>query len=245
MRYKNQSKILMVFSAFLVITLTSCAMMLSAKNKVPDKVENKSPSEPPNLTVTVTTNGQNIYNEMGKREWNGAKFKRMNPFEYMAKNQKLKDLPYVPFNSFIELLFDGIKPDNITISDMIIDEDGKGKYSEKEIVDIPFDIKNDKGFTLSGHMASILSSNSEDYKPGAVIRGFLIVCSFGENKCDYAFALRTDAGVTTSQITENLSDDEISKKIDAKYAPREDRADPYFWLFKWKWTDESTPQYFI
>ena len=48
-------------------------------------------------------------------------------------------------------------------------------------------------FKLERHWAALLSSSSEDYKNGNTLRGFRLLCTWGENQCEYAFVIRTDA----------------------------------------------------
>ncbi len=202
MKYRRQRKILIGISVLLVAGLALCALALSAKNS--------ALKEPPTLSVNV--NGQSLYTQSDKIYWNGVAYDNPLIFENMASNDYLKDIPPFPFGSFVELTFDQPKPDNVIISEFIIDGNGKRKFSERVDVSIPFDIKSETGFLLQGNAASMLSSNSADYELGAVIRGFLLTCTWGENQCVYAFTLRSDAGVTNTQLESGLTD--IEKTID-------------------------------
>ena len=42
-------------------------------------------------------------------------------------------------------------------------------------------------------MAAMLSSNSKDYEPENTIRGFKLICSWGDNECEYGFIITSDA----------------------------------------------------
>ena len=48
--------------------------------------------------------------------------------------------------------------------------------------------------TLSSHPAAFLSSNSEDYEPGKVIRGIVVRADIEGSSFAFAFIFRTDAG---------------------------------------------------
>ena len=59
---------------------------------------------------------------------------------------------------------------------------------------IPIEFKNGKGsFVLVSNPAALLSSASSDYEPGAIIRGFRLICEWGENECESVFIIRSDA----------------------------------------------------
>lgn len=47
-------------------------------------------------------------------------------------------------------------------------------------------------FTLDENFLVYASSASEDYEPGAIIRGFRLVCTWGDNTQEVAFVIRTD-----------------------------------------------------
>lgn len=62
-------------------------------------------------------------------------------------------------------------------------------YSNREIINIPVELKGDKcSFEIKKHFASALSSFYVENKID--IRGFRINASWGENECEYAFIIR-------------------------------------------------------
>ena len=36
-------------------------------------------------------------------------------------------------------------------------------------------------------------SKRKDYEDGNTLRGFRLICTWGENECEYVFVIRTDA----------------------------------------------------
>ncbi len=88
-------------------------------------------------------------------------------------------------------------PDSISVYDTLIREDGTPKYDKKAAVnEVEATIEeNVITFSLENHWASMLSSNSEDYREGAVWRCFEVNCSWGENVCVYTFCVRTNSAI--------------------------------------------------
>ena len=84
--------------------------------------------------------------------------------------------------------------DSATIADYVLNRDGSIKYAAP-VAPVPLVLKDGEGsFVLRPDPAACLSSDSADYLPGAVLRGFLLTCRWGEEEYQYAFLLRTDAG---------------------------------------------------
>ncbi|MCC8122924.1 MAG: hypothetical protein LIO58_05250 [Oscillospiraceae bacterium] len=105
-------------------------------------------------------------------------------------------LQYVELGTVINIKFKNAMPENVQISDMLLDENGNELYSEKEIRLLDFSILSDNEIyiTLQSHPASLLSSQLESYQSGHTIRGFQIACEWDEEYSNsYFFAIRTDA----------------------------------------------------
>ena len=65
-------------------------------------------------------------------------------------------------------------------------------YSDKLSEDIPVELKDGKySFEIKKNMASALSSTYVENKTD--IRGFRVIASWGQNECENAFIMRTDA----------------------------------------------------
>jgi len=147
-------------------------------------------SEPPE--IQVTSDGREISYVVGLNKWNGSVYDREDTFQTIMKEKA--DIPYIKLKKEIQIEFKGTLPDSIKLQNFILNCDGKIKYTEKEVQTIPIEFSNKKGtFVLTQNIASMLSSNSADYEPGASIRGFRLYCSWGENDCEYAFIISSDA----------------------------------------------------
>ena len=76
----------------------------------------------------------------------------------------------------------------------MLNRDGSLKY-DVAADPVPLALKGGTGsFVLKPNPAAGLSSDGADYLPGAVLRGFLLTFAWGEDRYQYAFMLRTDAG---------------------------------------------------
>lgn len=47
-------------------------------------------------------------------------------------------------------------------------------------------------FTLDENFLVYASSDSEDYEPGAALRGFRLICTWGDKTPEVTFVIRTD-----------------------------------------------------
>jgi len=117
--------------------------------------------EPPELSISV--GDKQLDYVAAKNKWNG---------------------------SIVEISFKSNPPDKFTVSDILIDENGRQIYTDKEIKNIPVELNNSKcSFEITPHFASALSSYYEPNKKE--IRGFRMIASWGENECEYAFIIKT------------------------------------------------------
>lgn len=179
------------FFAALILLVSS----LSACNREKEK---EVPTEIPALTVTVAgLDTGEIPVTAEPNQWNGAQFDRVDTLSSYreAHWEGAEALPLVPLGSTIQLEWAGTPPDEVVLYDYLLDENGYQKYTSKEtlLTDVELGEDGIGRFILGEHYAVYLSSNSADYLPGATLRGYLLVCTWGENQCEYAFALRSDA----------------------------------------------------
>ena len=94
----------------------------------------------------------------------------------------------------IELRFRDQPADSATLEDYVLNRDGSIRYTVPA-QPVLLEMKAGGGsFLLQPNPSACLSSNSADSLPGAVLRGFLLTCRWGEDRYQYAFMLRTDAG---------------------------------------------------
>lgn len=180
-RKRGRQTLKRYFLLLLLITLilTACSSKLSQ-------------TEAPEISIKV--GNKEVGYAVGLNKWNGAVYDREDTFYTIMKEGSDIEVPYAHLGETIEIVFKGAAPDKYELRDYILREDGFVKYTEKEVVKIPIELVNGKAsFELDMNWAALLSSNSKDYEPGGVLRGFRLICSWGENECEYGFVIRTDA----------------------------------------------------
>lgn len=146
----------------------------------------KAMKEPPDVLMSI--DNKEIEYVSAKNKWNGSVYDREDTFVTILKEQK--DIPIFENGSIAEITFKSNTPDEFKIMDILIDENGRQIYTDKEIINIPVELNNGKcSFEIEKHLASFLSSH---YEPGKKdIRGFRMIASWGENECEYAFIIKT------------------------------------------------------
>lgn len=113
-------------------------------------------------------------------------------------------IPYAPLGETIQVYFGTTAPEFYELTEHLLKKDGTLKYKENrlQITDLKFN--NGTGsFVLSPNLMAYLSSNSRDYEKGAVIRGFRLICKWGDDaRQEYAFVIKTDASIQTYAAAE-------------------------------------------
>ena len=171
--------IIIVLAAYLAFALTACA-------KAADM------PEPPKITVTV--GGREIGYKIGIYRWNGTNYDRGNTFSEIMNADSEIEIPYIQLGENIEIDFKGKSPEKYELRDYVLKDSGSLKYSDRVTGIVPIDFENETAsITLKANMAAMLSSHSKDYEKGATIRGFQLICSWADNRCEYMFVIRSDA----------------------------------------------------
>jgi len=148
----------------------------------------------------ISTEDMEIPYDVVKTDWSGEAYDRGITFQSIISN----DIPYIALGSTIQLQFYTYAldtPISVELHECILDTNGKLKYDDRasNIMTIEFEKKIDSlipesgSFVLESNPAALLSSNSEDYRQGAVIRGFRVLCQWENKSCEYIFVLRSDA----------------------------------------------------
>lgn len=95
-------------------------------------------------------------------------------------------------NSYLH--FSDTIPESIEMYDYVLQEDGTMKYSSLATESVSLELTDKVGsFKLKENLSSKLSSNSNDYEPGKLIRGFRLIGKWDEQLREYAFVIRSDA----------------------------------------------------
>ncbi|MDR3072694.1 MAG: hypothetical protein LBU41_04300 [Clostridiales Family XIII bacterium] len=186
---KNQSPGKRAIATFFSVVLLFCFVLSACVQDSPPE-------------MVVKSGSMDIPTSVGLNKWNGGVVDREDNFKVLMKEKTRTDLPYIKVGEIISIELDGTAPDSVILTDSVLNENGGNKYGDVTTEDIQITFKNRKAeFELKTNMASLLSSNSEDYLPGNLIRGFKMTCKWAENECEYAFIIRSDAGFAREKDT--------------------------------------------
>jgi hypothetical protein len=145
-------------------------------------------------SIKVTAGGEALPSVYGLNKWDGSVYDRKDCFEMLFEKRTADSLPYIKIGEIVYISFNGTAPGTVTLKEILLrGDDGTRKYNAQADTDISVEIKDGELlFTLEDSWATALSSNSADYRAGKNYRGYKMICTWGENECEYAFALRTD-----------------------------------------------------
>ncbi|MDF1618635.1 hypothetical protein [Petrocella sp. FN5] len=148
--------------------------------------------------IRISTESDHIDYSVGLNYWDNAVYDRIDNFDAIMDSEMASQIQYVALGEVIEITFEKNQvPDEVRLYDYVLDEKGRPKYSSKEILQREIAIEDGTGsFILEGHMATMLSSSSDDYLSGKSIRGFKLICRWGEDECEYGFIIKSDAGMS-------------------------------------------------
>ena len=170
-----------------------------------------APNEPPN--ALVQSGDKTIEWAVGKNKWEGFICDRSDNFQSLMDGKTIEDLEYVKDGEQVSFKLAGVAPDKMTLTEYLLVENGNEKYN---LVCMEYDLHynafnarfNPFGpsgfmFTVKPNVATVLSSSSEDYEPGNTIKGYRLVCTWGDNECEYSFIIRGDAFGLALSLREN------------------------------------------
>ena len=186
-----------IFLTVLIIVLTFFIAGCSAI-KEPVDISTSTNAEPPDILISI--DNKEIEYVSAKNKWDGSVYDREDTFVTILKEKR--DIPIIKNGSIAEITFKSNPPDEFKIMDILIDEEGRQIYADKEIINIPVELIGGKcSFEIEKHLASSLSSYYEPEKKD--IRGFRMIASWGENECEYAFVIKTYETDETLAIVQN------------------------------------------
>lgn len=109
--------------------------------------------------------------------------------------EKNEAVEYIKLGRTMNIEFDS-DYDAGEMTDYILNDDGTFKYDSKTIKTSEMNVDNGLySFILDKNIAVYYSSNIEDYKDGAVIRGFKLTCTWEGEMKEYFFVINTDAEI--------------------------------------------------
>ena len=176
---KTNLKVSIIFVLLMNIFMIGCTSSKSLHDP---------PYDPPEITITIED--KELEYVIGKNVWNNSIYDREDTFREILKKGSKIEIPYIELGKTVVISFNSYPPDNLTISDILLDIDGYKKYPSIDAINIPVELKNGKcSFEISRNIETLLDSN---WVPGMTYnRGFRIIATWGNNECEYAFIIRT------------------------------------------------------
>jgi len=207
---RKTSRLIGIFAALVIIMMSvGCVPDEAGLTNGADS-ENDSewltlppPDEPP--SITVQSGDTEINWVVGKNIWDFSIYDRLDNFQWIMSDTVFDELPYILNGEEVTITFDSKLPDSVTLTEHILRESGDEKYN---IPGMDYNVtlkasKSKASFRIEPNWMTALSSFSGDYAPGATIKGYRLVCSWGDNECEYGFIIRGDAAVIMTIIDES------------------------------------------
>ncbi len=186
---KKTNKRLIYIMIIILILITS--YILYTMINTPGQILTQKMDQPP--SIEIIADGEAMLYTTGLNEWNGSKYDRQDTLISYMNNWGADSLKYLPNGEEVAFSFLGQVPDKIEMIEVIIGEDGRQLYSGKETKEILLIESDDQyGFKIVPNMAGNLSSHSDTYEQGGLLRGYKLICTWGRNSCEYGFAIRSD-----------------------------------------------------
>jgi len=159
-----------------------------------------TPEEPP--SITVRSGSTEIDWVVGKNIWNNSIYDRLDNFQWIMRDTVIDELPYIQNGETITIVFDSRIPDSVALTEHLLRGNGDEKYNISGMeCEVTLDASDSRAsFTIETNWATALSSDSGDYAPGGTIKGYRLVCRWGDNECEYGFIIRGDAAVIMTPI---------------------------------------------
>lgn len=153
-------------------------------------------------SITIQSGNTEIPYVVDKNKWGNAIYDHIDGFETILSDITVSQLVHVQNGEDITIRFHDTAPDSATLSEFILNNDGTQKYRMQDMTyEIHFDNAEHTGkFTIEPNYITLASSYLEDYEPGNTIKGYRLICSWGNNECEYSFVIRGDAGTTKDII---------------------------------------------
>lgn len=140
------------------------------------------PKEPPKIRVTIS--GRELNYSVGKNEWNGSKYDRLDVVQQVMTMSSGPENIKVSEGETINIEFLGKAPKSYTLTAEIIEDSGELTHKESR-KNVPINFKSKKGtFTFSDF-------GLDHFEDGKLI-GFRLLCEWGRNNCEYGVVVQID-----------------------------------------------------
>ncbi|MDF2544290.1 MAG: hypothetical protein K0S47_4008 [Herbinix sp.] len=159
-------------------------------------MDKEYPKEPPEIIMSIR--GRRMDYITQKISWDGKDNSEYHSMKVLEQTDSflptyvLNSIVYDEISPEVVLDFGNHIPDTIQVYDAILDENGGFMYGkDMELLrDIKILDRSKVSFDLVQHMALLFSSNLETYQK-VWRRLFRVVCTWGDNQCEYSMVINT------------------------------------------------------
>lgn len=193
----------LLLAVIIIMQLAGCSSNKSSQSSTPqqktfntnqntamsERVLSKTPAGPPEIKITI--DNKQLEYVVAKNIWDGVAYDREDTFESILKKTPESSIPYINIGSTVVIDFSDNPPDKLIVTDLIIYRNGNKIHFDKTTDSFPVELSNNiVSFKIARHTSSLSSS---DIINKINIRGFRVIAKWGENECEYAFVIKTDA----------------------------------------------------
>ena len=147
----------------------------------------------PEPSISITIGDQSIKPIYYGDRYNETREDIERFLDFPFENSSWEELPYVSIGDEVVIVLDNFEAEVFEITDDLLAQDGTFLYSEKSTTEFDLNVKNGEvRFTVPSNPWVHLSSNSESYEPGHVIRAFTIRTEINKSDFAFAFVIRTN-----------------------------------------------------
>lgn len=183
-----------ILSFILICMLNACSSQkVNNTNDSPEITVKAGETEITSVVKSKSLEGVTVKKEADRMAMTEINLEDVELFQSIMNDPSIT-IPYVTLGETIQIEFNETAPTTYELVETLLSDDGTLKYKAETIENIQLTLANGKGsFVLDENVWAHLSSNSEDYEPGATIRGFRLIAQFTDRVQEYTFIIRTDA----------------------------------------------------
>ncbi|MDR2378832.1 MAG: hypothetical protein LBD70_05355 [Bifidobacteriaceae bacterium] len=149
--------------------------------------------EPPAIVILADDAAELPY-VVAINQWNGSIVDRAPIWDIYKSAHDPAQAPVVALGAHVSIQFPDPAPTRLELQDQVYVADGDNPLGLPTAVELDGpDGDGRYSFQLNVNALAMVSSDTADYEPGGIVRGFTLTAAWGPDECEYAFALRTDA----------------------------------------------------
>lgn len=197
----------------LLFALALCLALLAGCTKTPAPPQPPEPAPPPEPVISVAVSGAELPYAVGLIEWDGAVYDRVDTWGIYSGEHGLTAIPSVSLGDTVDITFPESQPDQVQLQAFVLDDSAR-PLAEYGGVGVEIVFAGGEGsFVLNAELESAMQLaataqvEAEGAEPGDdaalalesgpvlpaaasdSLRGFMLVCNWGDNYCEFVFVV--------------------------------------------------------